>query len=76
MNIRITETQHTEIARRLVPTSLVADEDFTMEPFFLNQHDFITFTKGIVYLIMAGILVGLPLFWKFLTDNDENRPTF
>lgn len=47
-----------------------------MEPVFLNQYEYITFTKGIIYLIMAGLLVGLPLFWKFLTGNDEDRPTF
>lgn len=76
MNTRITVIQHTEIARRLVLKNVAADKDFTMEPVFLNQHDFITFTKGIVYLIMAGMLVGLPLFWKFLTGNDEDRPTF
>jgi hypothetical protein len=47
-----------------------------MDPGFINQHEFITFTKTIVYLIMAGLLVGLPLFWKFLTGNDDDRPTF
>jgi hypothetical protein len=47
-----------------------------MDPVFFNLHEYITFTKGIVYLIMAGLLVGLPLFWKFLTGNDGDRPTF
>lgn len=47
-----------------------------MDPVFLNLHEYITFTKGIAYLIMAGLLAGLPLFWKFLSGNDEDRPTF
>ncbi len=40
-----------------------------MEIFTLQ--DFYTFSKGITYLIMAGILVFMPMFWVFLTDRDE-----
>jgi hypothetical protein len=46
------------------------------EPGFETLYAYITVTKGIAYLIMAGLLVGLPLFWLFLTGNDEDRPTY
>ncbi len=44
-----------------------------MDTVFYTLHDYITF---IAYLIMAGLLVGLPLFWVFLTGNDGDRRTF
>jgi hypothetical protein len=47
-----------------------------MEPEFVTLYEYTTVTKGIAYIIMAGLLVGLPLFWIFLTGNDENRPTY
>ena len=34
--------------------------------------DFMTYTKGITYLIMGGILVLMPIFWQFLTDRDDD----
>jgi hypothetical protein len=33
-------------------------------------HDFMLHTKNIVYLLMAGALVGIVGFWRFLTDRD------
>ncbi len=47
-----------------------------MEPAFVTLYEYTVLTKGIIYLIMGGLLVGLPLFWLFLTGNDGDRPTF
>lgn len=47
-----------------------------MSPEFETLQAYITVTKGIAYLIMGGLLVGLYLFWLFLTGNDEDRPTY
>lgn len=41
-----------------------------MEIFTLQ--DFMTYTKGITYLIMGGILVFMPFFWMYLTDRDQD----
>jgi len=37
---------------------------------FFTLHDFMTYTKGITYLVMGGILVFMPLFWKYLSERD------
>jgi len=34
--------------------------------------EFYTFTKGNTYLIMGAILVFMPLYWRFLTDRDDD----
>ncbi|MCG6907206.1 MAG: hypothetical protein LJE63_11375 [Desulfobacteraceae bacterium] len=38
--------------------------------------DFMLHTKNIVYLLMAAGLIGLPLFWRFLTGRDEDQRTY
>ncbi len=43
-----------------------------METQFYTLQDFMTFTKGITYLLMGGILVFMPLFWYFLTGRDKD----
>ncbi len=47
-----------------------------MEEMFYTLQDFMTHTKGVVYIIMGAILVLMPLFWRFLTDKDDQKPTF
>jgi len=43
---------------------------------FYTLQEFITYTQSIVYLLAAGALVALPLFWRFLTGRDEKKRTF
>jgi hypothetical protein len=33
--------------------------------------EFYTYTKGITYILMVLILVGITGFWLFLTERDE-----
>lgn len=47
-----------------------------METVFYTLHDFMLHTKSLVYILMAGILIALPLFWYFLTERDEKKNTF
>ena len=47
-----------------------------MDTVFYTLQDYMVFTKGIVYLIMGGILIVMPLFWLFLTGRDEKKRTF
>jgi len=47
-----------------------------MEPIFYTLQDFMTHSKSIAYIIMAGILIALPLFWCFLTGRDEKKRTY
>jgi len=37
---------------------------------FFTLHDFMTYSKGITYLVMGAILVFMPLYWLYLTDRD------
>ncbi|WP_300463783.1 sulfate respiration complex protein HmcD [Desulfobacula sp.] len=43
-----------------------------MENTIFTLQDFMTCTKGLTYIIMGGILVFMPLFWKFLTDREDD----
>ncbi len=47
-----------------------------MDTVFYTLQDFMTHSKGITYLVMAGILIALPLFWCFITDRDEKKRTY
>ncbi len=44
-----------------------------MDSAFYTLQDYMTHTKGVTYLIMAGILVFLPLFWHFLTSGRDKE---
>jgi hypothetical protein len=51
-------------------------ERLDMEPLYHTLHDFMLQTKTVVYLVMAGVLVALPMFWCFLTGRDEKKRTY
>ncbi|MDD3313110.1 sulfate respiration complex protein HmcD [Pseudodesulfovibrio sp.] len=38
---------------------------------FFTLQDYYTHTKGIVYLIMGGILVAATLYWQFLMGGNR-----
>ena len=38
---------------------------------FFTLQDFMTFSKGVTYLIMGGILVFMPIYWLYLTGRDD-----
>ena len=43
---------------------------------FFTLQDFMVHTKAVVYLLMGAALIGIPLFWIFLTGRDEKKRTF
>ena len=43
-----------------------------MEGIFYTLQDFMAHTKGITYLLIIAILLGITGFWCFLTDRDED----
>jgi hypothetical protein len=43
-----------------------------MENVFYSLHDFMFRTESITYIIVVVALIGLPLFWRFLTARDKN----
>jgi len=47
-----------------------------MENVFHTLHDFMLHTESITYVILAGILIGLLVFWRFLTGRDSKKRTF
>ncbi len=42
-----------------------------MENIFYTLQDFLTHTKGVSYIIIVLTLIGMLLFWKFLTERDD-----
>jgi len=42
---------------------------------FFTLQDFMTFTKGITYLLMVVSLCAIAGFWLFLTDRDDTDQT-
>ena len=47
-----------------------------MDSVFHTLHDFMLHTESITYIILAGILISLLLFWRFLTGRDSKKRTF
>jgi hypothetical protein len=46
-------------------------ESFTMD-FFYTLQEFMTFTKGVTYILMVAALLSVVGFWRFLSGNDED----
>jgi hypothetical protein len=44
-----------------------------METIFYTYQDFLTHTKGVLYLLMIAALVGYLLFWRFLSGRDDDK---
>jgi hypothetical protein len=42
-----------------------------MEGAFFTLQDFMTFTKGVTYLLMIVALCSITGFWLFLTERDD-----
>lgn len=36
-------------------------------------HEYMLHTESITYIIIVGALVGIALFYRFLTDRDEDN---
>ena len=47
-------------------------KDKAMSSEFFTLHDFMGFTKGVIYLLILASLVGIGLFWRFLTGGDND----
>jgi len=47
-----------------------------MTSVYYTLQDFITHTELVIYLLMAGALVALPLFWRFLSGRDVKKRTY
>ncbi len=46
---------------------------YFMETVFYTYQDFYTHTKGVAYLLMIVALIGIALFWNFLTGRDDEN---
>ncbi len=47
-----------------------------MNTVFYTLHDYMLHTESITYILLAGILIGLLLFWRFLTGRDSKKRTY
>jgi hypothetical protein len=43
-----------------------------MDPIFYTLQDFMTHTESVTYLLVIATLIGMTLFWWFLTGKDED----
>jgi len=43
-----------------------------METAFHTLQEFMLHTKSNTYLLIVASLIGITLFWRFLTDRDED----
>jgi len=43
-----------------------------MDQVFYTLQDFMTHTEAVTYLLVIATLVGMTVFWWFLTGKDED----
>jgi hypothetical protein len=43
-----------------------------METIYYTLNDYLAHTKGVAYILIVIILIGLFCFWRFLTGKDED----
>ena len=43
-----------------------------METVFYTLQDFMTHTKGVTYILIILILIGMLGFWNFLVERDDD----
>jgi hypothetical protein len=43
----------------------------SMENQFFTLQDFMVHSKGVTYIVMVAVLIGLAAFWVYLTERDE-----
>jgi hypothetical protein len=43
-----------------------------MDNIFYTLQDFMTHTKGVAYILIVLILLGMLGFWKFLSGRDDD----
>jgi hypothetical protein len=43
-----------------------------METIYYTLQDYLTHTKGVAYILIVIILIGMLCFWNFLTGKDED----
>ena len=43
---------------------------------FFTLQDFYTYTKGIAYILIVVTLIGMAVFWLYLTDHENDDGKF
>jgi hypothetical protein len=43
-----------------------------MDPIFYTLQDFMSHTESVTYLLVLATLIGMTVFWWFLTGKDED----
>ena len=43
-----------------------------MDGVFYTLQDFLTYTKGVTYILIVAVLLAMAGFWKFLSGRDED----
>ena len=51
---------------------LIQEDLIVMDPYYTYQ-DFYTHTKGVIYILMIAALIGIAVFWNFLSGRDDKK---
>ena len=43
-----------------------------MDPIFYTLQDFMSHTESVTYLLVIATLIGMTVFWWFLTGKDKD----
>ncbi len=43
-----------------------------MDGVFYTLQDFLTYTKGVTYILIVAVLLAMVWFWRFLSGRDED----
>lgn len=52
--------------------ALVLRKAWMMDNVYYTLQDFMTHTESVTYLLVIATLIGMTLFWLFLTGKDED----
>jgi hypothetical protein len=74
MNIRIIDRTDRGYYGKTQHHSILS-KDVAMSGEFFTLQDFMTFTKGITYILMVVSLCAITGFWLFLTERDSDQTT-
>lgn len=56
-----------------IPTKKIVNGGRPFMETFYTYQDFYTHTKGVSYLLMIAALIGIALFWNFLSGKDDGK---
>ena len=60
------------VSKKEIPIYQTRKGQISMDGIFYTLQDFLTYTKGVTYILILAILFAMLGFWRFLTGRDED----